>query len=333
MPQDASLSHGFPTSDIDPFSPEFVLDPFAYHESLRAAGPMVWLNKYNVFMAPRYSETMAIISDYSTFISSAGVGLTNFMTEEPWRPPSMLLEADPPDHTRRRAVVGRILSAPNLRSFRAGFEAEANRIIDRLLDTRDVDAVTDVAQAYVLKVFPDAVGLTPEGRINLLKYGQMVFNGFGPLNDIFKASAKDVGPVSTWIMEQCRHENLEPGKLGDQVYQAVPSGQITAEEAPILVRSFLSAGVDTTVDAVGNVLWCFATHPAEWAKLKANPGAGVKKAIEEVLRYEGPFQTFFRTTSREVEIGGATVGKHEKILLSTGSANRDPRKWERPDTF
>ena len=118
-----------------------------------------------------------------------------------------------------------------------------------------------MAQAYVLKVFPDAVGLTPDGRQNLMAYGNMVFNAFGALNDIFHESVRDLGSVAPWIMEQCRRENLTPGLLGDQVYQAVGSGQISEDEALILVRSFLSAGVDTTVDAVGNALWAFATHP------------------------------------------------------------------------
>lgn len=332
MALDASPSPGCPSTDIDPFSREYILDPYPFHEELRKLGPVIWLNLYKTYCAPRHAEAFAIVADPKTFSSAAGVGLANFNKEKPWRPPSLLLEADPPDHTRRRAIVGRVLSAPNLRSFRAGFEVEANKLIDRLLDMREVEVANDVAQAYVLKVFPDAVGLTPDNRLNLMKYGAMVFNGFGPVNDITTDSMHDVGPVAAWIMEQCKHQNLAPGKLGDQVYQAVPSGQISEEEALILVRSFLSAGVDTTVDAVGNTLWSFATNPGQWAKLKANP-ALVKQGFEEVLRYESPFQTFFRTTARDVEIGGMKIPGNEKIMLSTGSANRDPRKWARPEIF
>ena len=332
MAQDAAPSPGCPSSDIDPFSLDYIRDPYPRHEELRELGPIVWLRVCNVFFAPRHAEAHAIVADPKTYSSAAGVGLANFNKETPWRPPSLLLEADPPDHTRRRAIVGRVLSAPNLRGFRTIFEAEANALIDRLLDAGEVEAVIDVAQAYVLKVFPDAVGLTPHNRINLMKYGSMVFNGFGPDNAITAESMRDVGPVAAWIMEQCRHENLEPGKLGDQVYQAVPSGAISADEALILVRSFLSAGVDTTVDAVGNALWSFATNPEQWAKVKANPGI-VKQAFEEVLRYESPFQTFFRTTTRDAEIGGVTIPNNEKVMVSMGSANRDPRKWDRPATF
>ena len=332
MAQDAAPPRGAPVSDIDPFTPEHILAPYAWHHTMRETGPMVWLSRYGCFLAPRYDEVHAIIADYQTFCSSAGVGYTNFNKETPWRQPSMLLEADPPEHTRRRAIVGRILSAPNLRGFRAGFEVEANLLIDRLLEAGEVEAMHDVAQAFVLKVFPDAVGIADGDRMNLIKYGTMVFNAFGPKNAIFDDCMKDAAEVAPWIMERCQHKNLKPGKLGDQVYQAVAGGQITAEEAPILVRSFLSAGVDTTIYAVGNALWSFAMHPAEWAKVKANP-ALVKQAFEEVLRYESPFQTFFRTTTRDVEVGGVTIPANEKVMVNMGSANRDPRKWERPDAF
>lgn len=332
MPQDAAPPRGAPVSDIDPFIPENILNPHPWHHALREMGPMVWLSRYACFFAPRYAEVHTVISDYQTFCSSAGVGYTNFNKETPWRQPSMLLEADPPDHTRRRAIVGRILSAPNLRVFRAGFEVEANKLIDRLLETGEVEAMHDVAQAFVLKVFPDAVGIADGDRMNLIKYGTMVFNAFGPKNAIFDDCMQDAAEVAPWIMERCQHKNLKPGKLGDQVYQAVAGGQITAEEAPILVRSFLSAGVDTTIYAVGNALWSFATNPAEWSKVKDNP-ALVKQAFEEVLRYESPFQTFFRTTTRDVEVGGVTIPGNEKVMVNMGSANRDPRKWERPDVF
>jgi cytochrome P450 len=323
---------GAPATDLDPFAPENILNPYDWHRTLRELGSLVWLNQYGCFIAPRYEECFRIVADHETFCSGAGVGYTNFNKDKPWRPPSMLLEADPPDHTRRRAIVGRILSAPNLRGFRAGFEVEANALIDRVLEKGEVEAVEEVAQAYVLKVFPDAVGIADGDRNNLLKYGTMVFNAFGPQNEIFEESVRDLGEVGPWIMERCQRKNLEPGKLGDQVYQGVASGQITEEEAPILVRSFLSAGVDTTIDAVGNALWSFATNPAEWQKVKDNPGI-VKPAFEEVLRYESPFQTFFRTTTRDVDFDGIVIPGNEKIMLNVGSANRDQRKWDRPDVF
>ncbi len=323
---------GVPVSGIDPFAMSSILDPFSYHEELREAGPLVWLDKWRIYATGRYDECIAITSDPATYCSSGGVGYTNFFREKPWRPPSLLLEADPPEHTRRRAVVGRILSAPNLRHLRAGFEQDANRLIDRVLAKGNVEVVTEIAQAYALKVFPDAVGMTPQGRESLLTYGNAVFCAFGPMNEVFHEAMRGIEPVAAWIIEHCRREHLEPGKLGDQVYQAADRGEIPVEEAPVLVRSFLSAGVDSTIDAIGNALNAFALHPEQWAKVVADP-AKVKNAFEEVLRWDSPFQAYFRTTTREIELAGVRLPVREKVMLSPGAANRDGRRWERPNAF
>ncbi len=79
-------------------------------------------------------------------------------------------------------------------------------------------------------------------------------------------------------------------------------------------------------------MYCFAHHPGEWARLRAEP-ARARAAFEEVLRYESPVQTFFRTTTREVALNGVRLGEGEKILLFLAAANRDPRRWEMPDRF
>ena len=100
----------------------------------------------------------------------------------------------------------------------------------------------------------------------------------------------------------------------------------------MLVRSLLTAGIDTTVAAIGNALLAFAENPSEWEKLHADPTLA-KQAFEEVLRYDGVVQSFFRTTTKEVEIDGVTLGAYEKVLIFFGAGNRDPRRWEEPDTF
>ena len=98
------------------------------------------------------------------------------------------------------------------------------------------------------------------------------------------------------------------------------------------MRSLLSAGVDTTVHALGNAVFCFATHPGQWAALHADPGHA-RAAFEEALRLESAVQTFFRTTTREVEVDGVTIPEGEKVLLFLAAANRDPRHWDEPDRF
>ncbi|MGA7998884.1 MAG: cytochrome P450 [Bradyrhizobium sp.] len=321
-----------PVSAIDPFSHAFLRDPYPHHESLRETGPVVWLEQYGIWTMARHQEVRDALTDWQTYCSSAGVGLSDFRKEPPWRPPSIILEADPPLHTRTRAVLTRIMSPAAINSLRETFEREAELLIARLVGQGEFDGIADLAEAYPLKVFPDAVGLSEDGRENLLPYGSMVFNSFGPRNDLFEAAMANAGPVRDWIMSKCSRAALAPDGLGMQIFEAVDSGELSEAEAGMLVRSFLSAGIDTTVYGLGNALYCFARHPEQWAILRENPKL-IRGAFEEVLRFEAPVQTFFRTTTRNVEVGGVRMGDGEKVLLFLAAANRDPRRWDKPDTF
>jgi cytochrome P450 len=133
-------------------------------------------------------------------------------------------------------------------------------------------------------------------------------------------------------MSKCSRAALAPSGLGMKIFEAVDSGELTEPEAGMLVRSFLSAGIDTTVYGLGNALYCFASYPEQWTILRENP-ALIRGAFEEVLRFEAPVQTFFRTTAKAVDVSGVRIGEGEKVLLFLAAANRDPRRWERPDTF
>jgi 4-methoxybenzoate monooxygenase (O-demethylating) len=321
-----------PVSTIDPFSLPFLRDPYLHHEALREAGPVVWLEQYGIWTMARHQEVRDALTDFQTYCSGAGVGLSDFRKEPPWRPPSIILEADPPLHTRTRAVLTRILSPAAIKILRETFEREAELLVARLVEQREFDGVKDLAEAYPLKVFPDAVGISGEGRENLLPYGSMVFNSFGPRNDLFNQAMANAGPVREWIMSKCNRAALAPGGLGMQIFEAVDAGELAEDEAGMLVRSFLSAGIDTTVYGLGNALYCFASYPEQWTILRENP-ALIRGAFEEVLRFEAPVQSFFRTTTRAVDMSGVRVGDGEKVLLLFAAANRDPRRWDKPNTF
>ena len=327
---------GVPALDIDPFSDDFLANPYPDHERLREAGPVVWLAKYGIYATARHAQVREVLSDHATYISSAGVGLANFNKEPPFRPKSLILEADQPHHTRARNILARILSPKAIPQIRADFSKAADAMLDglagRAAGNQVVDGIKVLAEPYPLKVFPDAVGLDETGRENLLLYGDMVFNSFGPRNDLLLNAAQRVQPVTAWIMDHCQRAMLRPGGFGDQIYQAADAGEITHEEAPMLVRSFLSAGVDTTVNGIGNALFCLAQHPEEFDKLRANPQLA-RQAFEESLRYESAVQTFFRTTSRDVELAGVVIPEGSKVLTFLAAANRDPRQWAEPERF
>jgi 4-methoxybenzoate monooxygenase (O-demethylating) len=330
MSDQATLSR--PVSTVDPFSHAFLRDPYPHHQALREAGPVVWLEQYGIWAMARHEQVRDALTDWQTYCSSAGVGLSDFRKEPPWRPPSIILEADPPLHARTRAVLTRILSPAAIKILRDMFEREAESLIAQLVEQGEFDGVADLAEAYPLKVFPDAVGISEEGRENLLPYGTMVFNSFGPRNDLFNKAMANAGPVRDWIMSRCIRAALAQGGLGLQIFAAVDAGELTEDEAGMLVRSFLSAGIDTTVYGLGNALYCMARYPEQWRTLREKPNL-IRGAFEEVLRFEAPVQTFFRTTTRPVDVAGVQLGEGEKVLLFLAAANRDPRRWDRPDTF
>src|SRR6202162_1679379 len=265
----ATLSR--PVSTVDPFSHAFLGDPYPQHEVRRDAGPVVWLDHYGIGAMARHEQVRDALTDWQTYCSSAGVGLSDFRKEPPWRPPSIILEADPPLHTRTRAVLTRILSPAAIKILRDTFEREAELLIARLVERREFDGVADLAEAYPLKVFPDAVGISEEGRENLLPYGTMVFNSFGPRNDLFNKAMANAGPVRDWIMSKCSRAALAQGGLGRQIFEAGDAGELIEDEAGMLVRSFLSAGIDTTVYGLGNALYCMARYPEQCALLREKP--------------------------------------------------------------
>ena len=328
----AATPQGVPIITADPFTPENLMQPHPLHEQLREAGPVVYLYHYNIWAMARYEQVNASLKNWETYSSAAGAGLSNFRKEKPWRTPSLLLEADPPHHTHAREIVGPILSPPAMRAVRARFESEAVALVDRLVSLGSFDAVSQLAEVYPLKVFGDAVGVPEEGREHLLPYANMVFNAFGPRNQLLENAMTKAQAVQPWIGASCARESLRPGSFGAQIWAAVDKGKIPAEWAPLLVRSLLSAGIDTTVNGLAAAMYAFASHPDQWSILRSDPSLA-KVAFEEIIRWESPVQTFFRTTTREVELAGTRIPVGEKVLLFLGAANRDPRHWTDPDRF
>jgi cytochrome P450 len=321
-----------PRLSIDPFSDGFLADPYAHHDLLRGTGPVFWLECHGIYGAARHAEVSAALKDWQNFCSGRGVGLDDFAVEKPWRPPSLLLETDPPVHDRTRSLMNSVVALPGLKALIPLWRTKAEALADRLVAQRHFDAVAELAEAYPLSIFPDTIGMTEEGRENLLVYARAIFNAFGPRNALFTATDRAAGHAVAWTSHACQRNSLKPGGWGMAVYEQADAGNCNAEEAHLLVRSFLSAGVDTTVTGIANMIYAFALHPGQWRMLRGNPSLR-RKAFEEALRWDSPVQTFFRTTTRAVELGGTVLPAGAKILLFLAAANRDPRRWDQPERF
>ncbi|MFV0384865.1 cytochrome P450 [Paracoccus sp. (in: a-proteobacteria)] len=323
-----------PVLDIDPFSRKAMDHPIELDRTIRQAGPVVWVPKYGFWISGQDAVVREVFEDWRRFSSAMGTGMTNVVREEPWRRPSVILEADPPTHTPNRKVLARVLSARAMRKLADDFRAEAEAMVDRLVRQRRFDLGVDLAFAFPFKVLPDAVGLRPEGRQHLMPYSTLNFNAMGPKNDLYHAARKIVEEQGTfeYVAAQMAEENLLPDGFGQEIYAAAHAGEITRDEAGMLVRAFISAGIDTTVFGIGQTVLALIERPAQWDMLREDPDLA-RPAFEEALRFMAPSPVIGRTTTGPTELAGVALGAEEKVLMWLAAANRDPARWDRPDEY
>jgi len=320
---DSSVDAGF-----DWFSPEVCRDPQFYDGLIREAGPVVYSPQYDVWATGRHAQIELMMRDWKTFSS----------TRPPFEEigqPMILLSDDPPDHQRVRTVISKGMSAAVLRRWQEDFEAAAEQLVLSLLDAPDglIDGHTDLAKRYVLKVFPDAIGLGDSNREMLIKFGHAQFNMFGPKNDIYQASMEAAGEVFEWVGQNCKRDAVQPGGVCMAMYEAADAGAVTQEEAEILVRTLYSAGSDTTIYSLGNTLRALAENPAQYELLRSDIDEFATRAFEEGIRYDNPARFTRRRATMEVDVDGVTLPEDAKLLLLHMPAGRDSRRWENPATY
>lgn len=337
MPEGATLDtprRTAPILDVDPYADEVLEQPFETFKAIREAGPVVFLNKYGVYAMGRHRSIMAVLKDWETFSSTGGSGLADIRKPGAWREPSPIVEVDPPEHTQVRTVMQRILSPALIRQWREDFEKEADRLIAELVGRGVFCGVHDLAETYVSTVFPEALGLrnSPERRENLFLLGALNFDGQGPKNARFEETQRRADAIQDWYLDSMKREAMVSGGFGEKIFLAADAGEIEQSVAPLLVRSFLRGGLDSTSSMISSALYHLAANPEQWAIVKQNP-ARIRQALDEAMRLETPIQNVCRQTMREVEIDGVTVENDAKILILLGAANRDPEQWPNPDVF
>lgn len=318
----------------NPWSRDYAEDPYSLYAKLREKGPVVWLSAVGVWGVFRDADARAVITDWKTFGSAGGGGISNYYREKPWREPSVIFEVDPPDHGPKRAILTRILTPGALAKLRSRLEIQAEAVAAEVVARGSFDAVTDFARPFPLKVVPDAVGLPAEGRENLLLYGAFVRRGRAHnwQQGWTDADLAEADRVVNWVTEMCNRSSLTSNSFGSEIYAAADAGELTEHEANMLVRSFLTAGVETTIHSIGNTLYHLASNPAQWKAVSADPSL-VKHAFDETLRFDSPVQVIVRNTMVDMEFRGTRLGQYDKVVAFIASANRDPSRWTDPDHY
>ncbi|MDN5926973.1 MAG: cytochrome P450 [Hyphomicrobiales bacterium] len=329
----STVSNGTPAVlDMDPFSIPCLEDPFSLQHAVRETDTVVWLKPYGIYAVGRHAEAKDVLSDHTRFTTTAGVGLADIRDPNAWRVKNPLLEVDPPEHSQIRSALMKIMSPIVIRRWKSMFEEEAELLVSRLLEKGTFDGLTDLAETFVTTVFPRTVGITID-REKVIQFGDLNFNANGPQNELYWRAFEKVEPLLPWFDDAFKREGMTPGGIGAQIYDAEEAGIFPKGTAVGLVRVLFRGGFDTTISGIAFALQQLAAHPRWWNWLREDwRRAGA--VFDEALRHQSPAQVMFRTTVPE----GATIGSHslegdKKIAVFIGAANRDPRRWDKPEIF
>ena len=317
-----------PRYEADLFSDDALDDPYPHLHALRDVGPLAWLPAHGMYAATRYEEVRRILGDPATFVSGEGVALNDVINR---LGRGTTLMSDGEEHRRQREIIGRPLTPQSIADLRPDAQVIADTLVDRLVERRNFDAVADLAEMLPATWVPDLLGWPADGRRELVDWAAAQFDGLGPLNDRAVAASDGILAMSAYAQQLAEMELPEPS-FGAGIQRAADRGEIERSRCPMLFIDYLAPSLDTTISALGNAVWLFATHLDQWQILQREPER-IKAAFNEVIRIESPISCFTRLAKMDASVGGDEIPAGSRVLVSFASANRDERRWEEPDRF
>jgi cytochrome P450 len=318
-----------PGTDIDLFTDEALSDPYLLYRELRALGPVVRLTANEMYAFPQYREVRDASGNWEVFSSAKGVMMN---AEINAKLEGITLCSDPPEHTQMRNVLGRPLRPDRLREQTPKIEAEAESIVQRLVEQGTFDAATELAEHLPMNIVSDLVGLGDAGRDRMLDWAAATFDAQGPVNQRTKDSFPKLEEMVGFAMNEAVPGKLDPDGWAAELYAAAQQGDLPVEKCPFMMIDYIAPSLDTTIYAISSAVYLFAQNPGQWEILRKDP-ALIPHAINEALRLESPVQRFTRLVMRDHEIDGTILPAGSRVVLLYGSANRDERKYPDPDRF
>lgn len=317
-------------SDIDLFSDEALHDPYPLYQQLRDLGPAAHLDRYGVYFLGRYAQVREALRDWQTYSSAKGAGLNDIINTA-WK--DALICVDPPVHTSMRKLFTDRIGPRHLKEVEETIHLRAQELVQRLRESGDFDAVTDLAHDLPINVIFDLIGWPEEVRDELLSYAIGSFNSCGPDAPRMRAALPRLDAMMEFVAKTYDEDKLTPGGFGSTVADAARRGEIPREAAIGLLAGYIVAAFDTTINAIGNGVWLFSQHPDQWDKIRKDPSR-VPAAFLEIVRLETPLQHLSRVTTREVDLGeGVVLPEGARVVVSYASANRDERHYPGADKF
>ena len=314
----------------DPFAADTIADPYPWYQRLQDEAPLYRQEPLDFWVVSRYEDVLAGLRAHTVLSSAESVTYARV-------PLPMMLTMDPPGHTRLRRLVARDFTPTAIGRWRPLVERLASEAVDAMLAAGTVDAVAELASPLPVKVIAEVLGIPADDYSQFRHWSDLAVESLAvtDANDSERATRAIGGILSmqayfAGLTDERRREPRDD--MVSRLVQPREDGALTSEEVFWFCLLLLVAGNETTTNLLGNILLTFAEDPDQWDLVRARPDL-VPQAIEESVRRDAPIQGLFRTAVSPYRVGDAEVPADGRVLLLFGAANRDPRRFDRPDEF
>jgi len=337
------LRAGAPFSDVDIGSPKFKRDPYPFFARLRAEIPACRVpmpGRQSAWLITRYDDVAAALTDQRLAKDRFNALTAEQASRQPWIPPMFrpltrnMLDLDPPDHTRLRALVQKAFTPRLVEGLRERVQRLADELLSAASGRGEMDLIRDFALPIPTTIISEMLGVPAADRNRFHRWSKTIVatspSGVGMLRAIPSVLA-----FLRFIRRLIQIRRADPrDDLISALVGAEEAGdRLSEDELVAMVFLLLVAGHETTVNLIGNGTLALLRHPLQWERLRAEP-ALIPSAIEELLRYAGPLMTATeRWTREDLPIAGVTVPRGELVYAVLASANRDERRFLDPESL
>jgi len=322
---------------FDPFSEEFFNGAWETYRRMQEEAPVYYSEEYDFYALTRHADVAAGLKDFETYSSAYGIDLS--MVRSGQRPPQSIIFMDPPEHDTLRALVSRAFTPRRVSALEKRIREVCGNLLDPHVGGDGFDYVQRFAQQLPSTVISMLLGVPESEREEVRHHIDTVFHiepGVGMINDTsFGAQIWLYQYIMAKLEERRRQprDDLFTGLVQAQITdEQGATRRLTDEEAAAFANLLISAGTETVARLLGWAAVTLPEHPDQRRELVEDPSL-VPGAVEELLRYEAPSPVQGRWTARDVEFYGTVIPRDSKVLLLTGSAGRDERRYPDPDRF
>ncbi len=321
---------------FNPWDPEFRANPYPHYAALYNGAPSkLTFGPVTLALVGRYGDVTAVLRDHEHF-SSVGPPPPPTAYQGRFVGASNMLGSDPPRHSRLRRLVSRDFTPRRIRELEPHIRQIASDLLDQVEAKGEFELMADFANVLPVKVIAHMLGVPPELNATFKKWSDTLIEGGNntpgqPPRPQVIAAVDAIGDYFTTEIER-RRKN--PGSdLVSALVAAHDEGEVlSSADLLSFVTLLLVAGNETTTNLIGNGMLALGRNPEQFEMLKRTPEL-LPRAIEEMLRYEGPVQSTARFPKAPVELGGTTIPAGAITLVIIAAANRDPAQFKDPDRF